>query len=240
MNLESTSCLFNLPIELRLKIYEYAFTTEHGIILRSLDDLALRNRVMSSSIKETTIKLSDNSLLTSCKRVYNEALPTFYKQNTFHYSVSIAWFAETFAETQDVLHHFTQHLPLMQHVSIGNIDYGGCWQNDADKLIAARIEMVHLDCPRLRTFCLQLQAPYENPDPYNVLSNDSRALSELRLISQRLDETPGLEHLEIVWTSRKEHGSNAEEITILQAIRGARTTQITGGEGIHSPFQLAG
>ncbi len=94
-------------------------------------------------------------------------------------------------------------LPLMQHVSIGNIDYRGCWQNDADKLIAARIETVHLDCPRLRTFCLQLQSPYRNPDPYNVLSNDSRALSELRLISQRLDETPGLEHLEIVWTSRK-------------------------------------
>ena len=113
MTSESTSYLFNLPIELRLKIYEYALTTEHGIILRSPDDLALRNRVMSSSIKDKTIKLSDNSLLTSCKCVYNEALPTFYKQNTFHYSVSIAWFAETFAETQDVLHHFTQHLPLI-------------------------------------------------------------------------------------------------------------------------------
>lgn len=186
----------NLPTELRLDVYEYAFSSPKDVTLRSPKDLEVRKGRHGQRVRSPISPgIGNISLLIASRRVFTEAIPIFYYMNRFHYTI-----LPTVPSVQGVLRHFLMHLHLMQHISIDYMLHASASDiSEADRLVSTRIQSVTNGCPNLRTFTLHLLTFFQNYDLHRNLSSDSRTALELSRLAARLpDATNRLESISIV------------------------------------------
>ncbi len=168
------SPFFKLPVELRLQIYKLVFTTQEVLRLEAevsvmnerwveeaQDYPRLRGKTHPDEAKnmsERIIHLPESNsaaILTTCRRIFYEATPTFYKLNIVHHSIS-TW-GLTAIQTRPF------HLKFLKALSL---DYSnpypewlcdsGVYMPDADKATAAFIEMITTQCIDLQALCLHI------------------------------------------------------------------------------------
>lgn len=104
---QPSASLLSLPPELRLAIYRFLFRTTDKYTLHRLEDVISQRKAFAPG----KIKLFNNSILTTCKKIHTEALPLFYASQVFHYTIDQSNFLAGPATTE-------AYLGRMKHLSI--------------------------------------------------------------------------------------------------------------------------
>ena len=145
--------------EIRPHIYECLFHTTAKHLLR---------RRIGIEDDEVITKLAhtfDCSVLLTCRKLYDEALPVFYASQTFHYSLTTGGLSSTFVLSPDdfvfvfvpirqgAMPPFSDNLHLMVHLSM---DLEMIHPELADHVLSKQIRVFSQQCPRLRTLTIHL------------------------------------------------------------------------------------
>ncbi|MCJ1451070.1 hypothetical protein MMC28_001404 [Mycoblastus sanguinarius] len=161
--------LITVPIEVRLEIYHKFFEQSTLYVLRRRQDSN------DEEVLEHLNHLFDISLLTTCRQIYEEALPIFYRSQTFHRSSN-----KVYAPQQ----LFSVELPLIAHLSL---DVEICHKDRANGLISRRIELFAKHCPKLCTFTIYILRGNLNRRLTSKLTSTSATGRILRHLRSRLD-----------------------------------------------------
>ena len=194
----------DLPIELRLMIYEYALIDPLNITLLAPKVLQarkspLRHWTSPAPFPSPSYTIRDISMLLVSRKVSAEATPIFYSTNQFHHALLPTVYIEGY------IRHFSLHLDLMQYVSIDYMLHSSADNiSAADLIISTRVRSIVNNCPNLRTFNLYLLTYFENEDLYQALPATSQTASQLCRLATRLeDRRHPLECITIVTHGKK-------------------------------------
>ncbi|KAL9065066.1 MAG: hypothetical protein Q9161_008485 [Pseudevernia consocians] len=165
---QHTVGLFGLPPELRLAVYKCLFSITDKCTLRRLEDVASRKE----------IKLSNSSILTTCKMIYTEALPLFYASRTFHYPAEL----DGLFRQPRILE---AHLQRVKHISI-EVSVTTKSIDKLDAIVGRHVATIIQHCEKLSSFTLHV---------IPAIETDTRPLIPLALIPICLGEGAAAEAL---------------------------------------------
>lgn len=183
---QQSGCLFRLPTEIRLAIYEFSFTINNNkCTLRRMEDLL--------SLKSPIpffIGLFSNSILTTCKTIYAEALPLFYASQTFHYPAEVDGLF-----CQPAIKH--EYLQWVKHISI-DVTLNLQSFKKLEPIVTRHVEKITKHCPKLSSFTLHV-IPASESQAFDTARffllelipptlNKGIAARALRKLRPRLDE----------------------------------------------------
>ena len=174
--------LMAIATELRLEIYEYLFQSQATHLLRR------RDSIDDEKVIEKLTHTFDNSILFTCRKVYQEALPVFYASQTFHYSLTtgplslIALDDESRGLTREgPMPLFGDKMHLMQNLSM---DLEVHESTLTDSLLSQNITTFAWQCPQLRNLTIHLLIYWWGDED---LPADSATGSVLHQLRSRLD-----------------------------------------------------
>lgn len=178
---QQDSHLLSLPPESRLNIYRYVLTCPK--FLRSPSEL---RRYQTSNRNQTqrrirageseramtfdkpkSIKIfQDNALLRTCQLIHEEAVPFFYANCKFHFSIPIRSSTSFGPFDLKLYRPLSLNLNFVRHISL---DFAHTWPScftsftrqtatEVDLTIAAYVSLIKDGCPSLRTFTLHILA----------------------------------------------------------------------------------
>lgn len=157
-----TDIFFTLPPEVRCTIYKTLFS----------DKCTLRRPDEAKARDASHIELFDNSILTTCKIIYAEALPIFYASQTFHFSAEIDG---VFRDSKIL----QAHLNMIKHISI-EVTLRAQSFKRLDSIVAAHVDEITKHCTKLTTFTLHIiPATKPNDEPFISQSLVQRTFTDL-------------------------------------------------------------
>ena len=155
--------LTTIATELRLNIYDYLSQTPAEHLLRR------RAGIDDKMLFEKLAHTFDCSILFTCRKIYDEALPVFYASQTFHHSFSSGGF-------------FSNNPHLIVNLSIDLV--GNAW--NADSALSNIVTEISQQCPQLLTLTIHMLAA-SSMACFKDFPADSAAGSVLRNLQPRLD-----------------------------------------------------
>ncbi|CAF9923766.1 hypothetical protein IMSHALPRED_006012 [Imshaugia aleurites] len=174
--------LMTIATELRLEIYEYLFQSQATHLLRR------RDGIDDEKVIEKLTHTFDNSILFTCRKVYQEALPVFYASQTFHYSSTTGELSLITSNDESIGQRregipplFSDKLHLMMNVSIDMVFHN---PGSRDVMLSEHITAFAWQCPQLRNLTIHLFKYWRD---YEDFSADSATGSVLRQLRPRLD-----------------------------------------------------
>lgn len=179
---QQAGILFTLPIEIRLAIYRFSFSSNNKCTLRRVEELTSQRHKTAPR----NVKIFSNSILTTCNTIYAEALPLFYASQTFHYA----------AELDCVFHQPTIKQEYLQWVKHISIDATLTLQSfdKLEPLVTTHIHSILTHCTKLTSFTLHvIPAAETSTDPFFSLEmipktlGNHAAAKALRKLRPRLD-----------------------------------------------------
>ena len=159
-----SSSLTTVATEVRLKIYDYLFYSSAQFLLRR------RAGVADESVIQKLANSFDCSVLFTCRKLYNEALPIFYASQTFHYPPRSGA-------------HFTNSWHLMVNLSM---HLKVVYDEDTDAVLSRSIINLTQRCPKLRTLTIHLHL-LPGDHCFQDLPADSATGRVLRQLQPSLD-----------------------------------------------------
>lgn len=175
-----------LAVETRLQIYDLVFVSQEKVALRR------RDGIDDEKVMEALSNTFNTTILTTCRRVYQEALPFFYSSQIFHYSINSVSLCEgslvgdshnmTSCERHGAHPFFSNHLNLLVHLSL-DLEIND-WET-ADKVLSDQMAFFNFECPKLGTVTVHL---FHNYDRLNsVFRRHGATAKELRVLLSRVE-----------------------------------------------------
>ena len=191
--------LITIPTELRLKIYLCLFQASNTHLLRR------RTGIDDDKVIEKLAHTFNNSILFTCRKLYQEALPVFYANMTFHHSsttgglsrIAIRIPEKPWANDERVrqgcMPLFSDKLHLIVHLSL---DLEVIDSRNTDAVLSNQITEFAQHCPQLRTLTIHLLRDKWRVQDFPVSSATGNALRQLR---------PRLDSLSIIVLGSRPH-----------------------------------
>lgn len=193
------STLMTIATELRLKIYLCLFQAPNTHLLRR------RTAIDDEKVIEKLAHTFNNSILFTCRKLYQEVLPIFYASQTFHHSSTTGglsrigirnpekpW-ANDERVRQGATPFFSKNLHLMVHLSM---DLEVIDSKNTDAGLSNQITEFAQHCPQLRTLTIHLLRDKWRVQDFPVNSATGSALRQLR---------PRLDNLSIIVLGSRPH-----------------------------------
>lgn len=180
----SSNTFMKLPPEIRLQIYSYVLSAPPGVSLRLHDELS---EVLWQRLDKSFPSIN-TALFRVNHEIHDEALPTFYAQNHFHWSEDdpyISWpiqFSNNFAMMRHLSLEYRDEVLRMLHVSSA----AGDSDRSIEREIARLIKSANTFAVSLRTFTLYI-ASVPFPGPCFDLFMNGRVAFELQKFLPRLE-----------------------------------------------------